>query len=70
MFFKVAEMHCKGGLFDKCTLRAEISVNPRKAINFSPKRLIFCPKRAKVNGSEGKKKTIYVKWNFFQFTLL
>ena len=31
VFFKKAEVHCKGGPFDKCTVRVEISVNLRKS---------------------------------------
>ena len=34
VFFKKAKMHCKGGLFDKCTVRLDLSVNDGKTKNF------------------------------------
>ena len=41
VFFKKAKMHCKGGPFDKCTVRVEISVNVGKTKSFCPKSLGF-----------------------------
>ena len=41
VFFKNAEMHCKGGPFDKYTVRVKISVNLGKTKNFCAKSLIF-----------------------------
>ena len=43
VFFKKAEMHCKGGPFDKCTVRGKISVNLGKTNNFCAKSLNFLP---------------------------
>ena len=37
VFFKKTKMHCKGGPFDKCTVRVEISVNLGKTKNFCQK---------------------------------
>ena len=39
VFFKIAEMHCKGGFFDKCTVTwVEISVNRGKNQEFLLKK--------------------------------
>ena len=37
VFFKKTELHCKGRIFDKCTVRVEISVNLGIIKNFCPK---------------------------------
>ena len=43
VFFKKAKMHCKGGPFDKCTVRVENSVKLGKTKSFCPKTLNFMP---------------------------
>ena len=62
VFLKIAEMHCKVGLCDKCTVGG-ISINPgKKTKNFCSKSQIFCSKRVENLG-----KMHYKGMNFTNF---
>ena len=50
VFFKEAEIHSKGGPFEKCTVRVEISVNLKKKIFFCKNYEFFALKGLKSVG--------------------